>query len=82
MNRHDLHNRKQRDHVPRVRGDEPFVIDERTSNSEMFPACAGMNRASTPRRHDTVDVPRVRGDEPNNWPSPLLAPKCSPRARG
>ncbi|EFA9899328.1 TPA: hypothetical protein HI015_001657 [Escherichia coli] len=48
----------------------------------MFPASAGINRATLDNCLDSCRVPRVSGDKP---PAPRLVAsneKCSPRQRG
>ena len=50
--------------------------------SEMFPACAGMNRGPNTPGADAAHVPRVRGDEPVAETVEETPSACSPRARG
>jgi lambda family phage portal protein len=48
----------------------------------VFPALAGMNRRSRPRRLRRGSVPRARGDEPITPAGFTTTPPCSPRSRG
>ena len=48
----------------------------------MFPARAGMSRASRTLTSKFPDVPRASGDEPHRGAGPGVAQLCSPRERG
>ena len=68
--------------VPRMRGDEPALIDLHTVWAHVFPACAGMSPLGWPAAYLKKGVPRMRGDEPSacSLSRPLVS--CSPHARG
>ena len=50
--------------------------------TQLFPACAGMNRDRPGKAHLMGAVPRVRGDEPAGRRIRKSFAACSPRARG
>ena len=50
--------------------------------TDMFPACAGMNRCSWRSSRFRQNVPRVCGDEPKLIKRFYVLNPCSPRVRG
>jgi hypothetical protein len=48
----------------------------------VFPAPAGMNRASLVMNHTFSRVPRTRGDEPHGLVTLAVLAWCSPHPRG
>ena len=66
---------------PRARG-WPVELQRGSRRGPVFPASAGMARASEDRAPDSTRVPRERGDGPPTHSRSLTSQACSPRARG
>ena len=82
MNRRNATAGRNRNHVPRTRGDEPLSLANELLPGLMFPARAGMNRAQNVFSALQYNVPRTRGDEPAEETARRAGLECSPHARG